>query len=156
MFPKSPKFMKRLTIIQAEATTSKMESTFNNLDEERDSPDAIINFINKKIHFKSNFDKKGSDEFLSAKDIALCDVVLDEEIEDYDENENYNNISFMENFTFNKENNLFCDEKNFCSKNQEHYLLNHSLFTLIKYNENNCNQDSIDKNEKNIGKNLKH
>ena len=117
MFPNSSKNIKFLNINQVTATKTKTESTFNNINEERDSPDAIINFINKKFHFKSKFDKKGSDEFLSSKDIALCDVILDDKIEEDDENE-YNDISFMQKFTFSKVNNLVKDEKKQCKKHK--------------------------------------
>ena len=103
MFPNSSKDLKYLSLPQGKSTITNTQRNFNNINEERDSPDAIINFINKKFRFKSKFDKKGSEELLSSKDIALCDVMLDDQIEE-DENERYNNISFMQKLTFNKEN----------------------------------------------------
>lgn len=48
--------------------------------EKRDSPKEIINFTRKKFHFKSQFDRKGSEKFLDAKDIALGEVILNDEI----------------------------------------------------------------------------
>ena len=110
MFANSSKNLNNLNIAQLKPTIAKTKRTLNTIDEERDSPDAIINFTNKKIPFKSKFDKKGSDEFLSSKDIALCDVILDDKIDGGDENE-YNDIAFMQKFTFNKERSLINDEK---------------------------------------------
>ena len=146
MFPNSSKNIKFLNINQVTATKTKTESTFNNINEERDSPDGIIKFINKKIIFKSKFDKKGSDEFLSSKDIALCGVILDDEIEE-DENESYNNLNFMENFTFNKENSMIDSEKNQHINNQKRYLLNQILFKSNKLSNNYYNFNEIEKNK---------
>ena len=115
MFPKSTKNIKLCNITQTKPTKSS-ENTINNVEEKRDSPEAIINFINKKIHFVSKFDKKGSDEFLLSKDIALCDVILDDVIEE-NEKETYNNISIMETFTFDKNNNTINDDKNKSNNN---------------------------------------
>ena len=92
---KSTKRIKSHSIPEAKPIALKTTETFVTANQERDSPDEIINFIHKKIHFKSKFDKKGSDEFLSSKDIALCDVILDDKIEGDDENISFNNISFM-------------------------------------------------------------
>ena len=116
----SLKEIKNLDISQLKSTVPKTERTINNIDEERDSPNEIINFTNKKIPFKSKFDKKGSDEFLSSKDIALCDVILDDKIEENDENE-YNDITFMQKFTFSKGNNLINSKKNSITKIQKCY-----------------------------------
>ena len=131
MFPKSSKNIQYLTINQMKPISTKTESIYNKTDEERDSPDSIINFINKKIIFKSKFDKKGSDKFLSSKDIALCDVILDDEIEE-DENESFNDISFMKEFTFNNENNMVNVEKNCGIKNPKCYQPRGSLFKTNK------------------------
>ena len=148
MFPNSSKELKYLDISQVKPPNSKTESTFNNINEKRDSPNDIINFINKKFHFKSKFDKKGSDEFLSSKDIALCDVLLDDEIE---ENENeYNDLTFMQNFTFNKEKNLINDEKNRNIK-----ISKRSLFEQNKLYNNCYNLNEIEKNKEKFGNNLK-
>ena len=105
MITKSPKDIKYPNIIQDKPIYIKTESTLNNINEERDSPNDIINFINKRFVFKSKFDENGSDIFLSSKDIALSDVILNDEIEG-DKNETYNDIDFMKKFTFNKANNL--------------------------------------------------
>ena len=153
MFPNSSKDLKYLAVPQSKPTNTKTESTFNNINEERDSPDAIINFINKKFNFKSKFDKKGSDEFLSSKDIALCDVLLDDEIE---ENENeYNDLTFMHNFTFSKEKNLTNDEKNRTLKISKRFPSNHSLFEQNKLYNNYYNLNEIEKNKKKFRDNLK-
>ena len=141
MFPNSSKDIECLEIIQTKPSNIQTESTLNNINEERNSPDGIINFINKKLVFKSKFDKKGSEQFLSSKDIALCDVILDDEIEG-DENESYNNIEFMKKFTFNKENNLINGEKNYPIKNQQCDLLGKSN----KLYNNNSNK--IERNRK--------
>ena len=117
MVPKLSKEVKDLSFAQSIPTILRTQRTYNNIDEERDSPNEIITFTNKKIQFKSKFDKKGSDEFLSSKDIALCDVILDDEIEEENENE-YNDISFMQKFTFSKVNNLVKDEKKQCKKHK--------------------------------------
>ena len=155
MFPKSSKDIKYLNVTKEKPIYAKTESTLNNLNEERDSPDAIINFINKKIVFKSKFDKKGSEQFLSSKDIALCDVILDDEIED-DENESYNNISFMKEFTFDKEKNLVNIEKNDCIQNSKCCHLRHSLFKPNKLNNNYCYSKKNEKDkDKNSGKYFK-
>ena len=155
MFPNSSKDIKFLNIEEEKPTKVKTESTFNNINEERDSPESMINFINKKIDFKSKFDEKGSDEFLSSKDKALCDETLNDEIEE-DENGSYSNINFMKNFTFNKENNFINDEKNCSINNQKCSFLNHNLFKTNKLCNNYCNLNEIEKNkEKKLGKNLK-
>ena len=151
MFPNSSKELKYLDISQVKPPNSKTESTFNNINEKRDSPNDIINFINKKFCFKSKFDKKGSDKFLSSKDLALCDVLLNDEIE---ENENeYNDLVFMQNFTFNEENNLINDEKIRNIKIPKCYPLNHSLFELNKLNNNYYNTNKIEKNKAKFGNN---
>ena len=153
MFPKSTKNIKLCNITQTKPTKSS-ENTINNVEEKRDSPEAIINFINKKIHFVSKFDKKGSDEFLLSKDIALCDVILDDEIEE-DESDCYNNISFMRKFTFDRGNNPNNDEKNLSGKNQKSNQLNHGVSKQHKLSENNSHLDAIGKNkEKKIRKKL--
>ena len=147
MFPKSSIDMKYLSIAQLKPTVLKTESTFNIIDEERDSPAAIIKFINKKIIFKSKFDKKGSDEFLASKDMALSDVILDDEIEEESENDSCNSITFMKKFTFNKEKNLVNYEKNMSAKNPKRCLLD-AFFKSNKSIENNYNLDSIEKKRK--------
>ena len=123
---KSLKNVKYLSIKQTKKPTLQSQST-RNTDEERDSPEAIIDFIHKKFHFKSKFDKKGSEEFLSSKDIALYDVILDDQIEEDDKSASCNNLSFMEKFTFNKEFSSISDEINFYTKNQKNYPSEHNL-----------------------------
>ena len=132
---KSLKDVKYLSIKQIKQITLQSQST-RNTDEERDSPDAIIDFIHKKFHFKSKFDKKGSEEFLSSKDIALGDVILDDQIEEDDKNESYNNISFMEKFTFNKEINSISEEINLYTKNQKNYPSEHNSNKSYKLGDN--------------------
>ena len=144
---KLSKEIKYLNVNLAKPATSNTESTLNNVEEERDSPDAIIKFINKKIIFKSKFDRKGSEEFLSSKDIALCNVILDDEIEE--ECECYNNLNFMRQFTFNRGNNPNSDEKNLSGKNQKSNQLNHGVSKQHKLNENNSHLDAIGKNKEN-------
>ena len=149
MFPSSPNATNYLNIDNLKPTTLKTET--NNIDKERDSPDAIVKFINKKICFKSKFDKNGSDEFLSTKDIALSDVLLDDEIEEEDENESCNSITFMKKFTFNKEKNLISNERNMRTKNPNLYLSD-IFFKSSNSFDNNYNLDSIGKNKENISK----
>ena len=136
MLQKISKVEKHHNIIQIKAATPKKESSPSKINEKRDSPDGIINFINKKIIFKSHFDQKGSDEFLSSKDLALCDVILDEEIENDDENENCNNFSFMKNFSFNIENNIIDEEVDCQIKNTRYSRSNKCVFKSNKLNDN--------------------
>ena len=144
MFPNSTKEIKNISVNQLKPTIPKIERTLNNINEERDSPDEIINFTNKKIPFKSKFDKKGSDEFLSTKEVALCDVILDDKIEEDDENE-YNDISFMDKFSFNRVNTLKDDEKTSHRRSK------------ILFSENLYNFDPMEKNkEKKTDKNFKN
>ena len=149
MFPKPSENNTRLNITQAKLKNAETESTLNIVKEERDSPDDIIKFINKKIIFESKFDKKGSEQFLLSKDFALYDVLLDDEVEE-DGNESYNNISFMKEFTFDKEKKITNEEKNYNIKNQKYHLLSHSILKLNKLNNNFCNFNETEKDKEKI------
>ena len=143
MYQKIPKVKNHLDITQIITSTPKKENLLIKIDEKRDSSDDIINFINKKFVFKSKFDQKGSDEFLSSKDMALCDVILDEEIENDDEKEGYNNFSFMKNFSFNKENNPIDEEIDCQIKNTKYFHSNKCVFKSSKFNDNTNNYGAI-------------
>lgn len=156
MIPSSSKNLKLLNENQLKSAKRKTESTLDITNKERDSPEAIINFINKKIIFESIFDEEGSDKFLSSKDLALRDVILDDEIEE-DENESYNSISFMRKFTFNKEKYLIKDEENLWIKNPFCYLLNRNIYKSYKLYDKYYNLNEIEQNkEKEIENNFKY
>ena len=143
MYQKTPKAKNHFDITQIITSTPTKENLPIKIVEKRDSPDDIINFINKKIIFKSKFDQKGSDEFLSSKDMALSDVILNEEIENDDENEGYNNFSFMKNFSFNKENNPIDEEIDCQIKNTKYSRSNKCVFKSSKFNDNTNNYGAI-------------
>ena len=146
MIPNSSKNLKLLTENQLKSVKRKTESTLDVTNKERNLPHAIINFINKKIIFESKFDEEGSDKFLLSKDLALCDFILDDEIEE-DENESYNSISFMKKFTFNKEKYLIKDEENLWIKNPFCYLLNRNIYKSYKLCDKYYNLNEIEQNK---------
>ena len=150
MFSMDSKEIKLFNETNFKSTKAKKESLLDNMDKERNSPDPIINFINKKIPFKSEFDENGSKKFLSSKDMALYDVKLDDKIEEDCENETYNNISFMKKFTFDVGNNLVIDEEDWCLKNPFCHLLNNKLYKSENIYDDNYYSDQVEKiNEKN-------